>query len=383
MHQIRYQDLSAGNPLNRHLKWYPPMILIHAHAQGSYPFRKWFIITAVFIILCTGMASANPYFSPDEGKIPLKVQFTLPGGDSCDSVKWDFGDGNTSTQVNPSFTYTKMGFFYPTCVCTLPGATITYTFGKIVPSNANMADSETANPHYPTATSVDAKSDQLSVEELKKQGTGLYTLGLYDYAASSYKAAVQRSGSDPDILSMYGNILAGLSRWEEAKDVYNQSLAIRPDKGVLNSYGGVLIQLKKNEAALDAFNRSLELDSSNPGAWAGSARAFGSLKKTNESAAAYLKSLDLDASQPLVWKEYGDVLSTLNNDSDAIKAYEKAISLGVSGSDIYYKYGEALRKIGRQKDAEAAMTKARGMQGQLYSSIDDSTPVCTSASGVM
>ncbi|MDD1728059.1 MAG: PKD domain-containing protein, partial [Methanospirillum sp.] len=83
----------------------------------------------MFFSICSiGIASADPFFSPDEGKAPLKVQFTLPGGENCDSVKWDFGDGNTSTEISPSFTYTKMSFFYPTCVCTLPGATVTYTF---------------------------------------------------------------------------------------------------------------------------------------------------------------------------------------------------------------------------------------------------------------
>ena len=294
----------------------------------------WFPIAIIIIIFSVSIALADPSLSPDEGKIPLKVQFTLPGGDTGDSVKWDFGDGNTSKEVSPAYTYTRMGFFYPTCVVTLPGTTVTYTFGKVVPANANMADSDATDAHYPTGTSVDAKTDQLSLEELEKQGKSLYALGQYEYAAASYKAAVQKSGSDPDVLAMYGTILAGLSRWEEAKNAFNQSLAIKPDKGVLNSYGGVLIQMKKNEAALDAFNRSLELDPANPGAWSGSARAFQSLKKPNESATAYLKSLELDASQPSVWKEYGDILNGLDRSTDAVNAYEKAISQGVSGSDI-------------------------------------------------
>ncbi|MDD1728852.1 MAG: tetratricopeptide repeat protein, partial [Methanospirillum sp.] len=255
-------------------------------------------------------------------------------------------------------------------------------FGKVVPTNANMADQDTAGPHYPTATNVDAKSDQLSLEDLEKQGKGLFALGLYDYAASAYKAAVQKSGSNPEVLATYGNILSGLSRWEEAKNVYNQSLALKQDKDVLNSYGGVLIQLKKYDAALEAFNRSISLEGANPGAMVGSARSYTGLKLTNESADAYKRSLDLDASQPSVWKEYGDALAVINKSSEAITAYEKAISLGVSGADLYIKYGEALRKSGKNGEAEAAMAKGRSMQGALYSSISDSVPRCT-AGGAM
>jgi tetratricopeptide (TPR) repeat protein len=342
---------------------------------------RWLAIPLIVLIVCTAITSAAPSFYPNEGKIPLKVQFTLPGGDSCNSVKWDFGDGNTSAEVSPSYSYTRMSFFYPICVCTLPGATVTYTFGKIVPENGIFKGTD-ENPQTPTDTKVDVKNDELTLQDLIKQGTGFYNLGLYDYAATSYKDAIQKSGSDPEILAKYGDILVGLSRWDDAKNAYNQSLAIKQDKTVLNAYGNVLVQIKKYDAALEAFNQSMALEASNPGAWAGSARAYIGLKQANESATAFQKSLDLDASQSPVWKEYGDALVAVNKSTDAITAYEKAVAGGISGSDIYIKYGEALRKAGRNADAENAMAKARSMQGALHSSISDSIPHCT-AGGVM
>lgn len=54
---------------------------------------------------------------PDEGAPPLKVQFTASveeeeGGPF--KFKWDFGDGSTSTEQNPVYTYPKEGEFTAT-----------------------------------------------------------------------------------------------------------------------------------------------------------------------------------------------------------------------------------------------------------------------------
>jgi PKD repeat protein len=55
--------------------------------------------------------------NPTSGKAPLTVQFTASpsGGTPPYSYKWDFGDGGTSTEQNPSHTYTKAGDYVVTC----------------------------------------------------------------------------------------------------------------------------------------------------------------------------------------------------------------------------------------------------------------------------
>jgi Tfp pilus assembly protein PilF len=332
--------------------------------------------------LLIGSVTADPSFSPDQGKMPLKVKFSFPGGENCDSVIWTFEDGKTASEINPTYTYTGMGFHYPTCVCTLPGATITYSFGKIVSSNADMPDADTTDKHYPVSTAVDIKSDTLSLKDQVRQATGLYALGQYDYAASSYQKAVQISGSDPDILAQYGTVLAGLSRWKESAIAFNQSAGIKPDPVTFVAYGGVLTHLKKFDEALAAFNRSLELDTASSDAWAGIGEVFELLKQNEEAAAAYRKSLDLDQKDASVWKGYGNILNAQGKDTEAVDAYGKAISLGLSDADMYLKYGGSLRKIGRDGEAQAAMDKAKSLQGSLSISSYNSGISCT-AGGVM
>ena len=58
---------------------------------------------------------------PDEGAPPLKVQFTASveeeeGGPF--SFKWDFGDGQSSAEQNPSHTYEKVGEYTATLTVT-------------------------------------------------------------------------------------------------------------------------------------------------------------------------------------------------------------------------------------------------------------------------
>ncbi len=58
---------------------------------------------------------------PDEGEPPLKVQFTASveeedGGPF--TFKWDFGDGQSSTEQNPVHTYEKVGEYTATLTVT-------------------------------------------------------------------------------------------------------------------------------------------------------------------------------------------------------------------------------------------------------------------------
>ena len=49
--------------------------------------------------------------SPTSGPPPLVVTFTDQTTDEVTSWLWDFGDGSTSTEQNPSHTYTEVGTY--------------------------------------------------------------------------------------------------------------------------------------------------------------------------------------------------------------------------------------------------------------------------------
>jgi len=56
--------------------------------------------------------------SPTSGDAPLAVNFTDQSTNSPTSWSWDFGDGGTSTQQNPSYTYNTAGTYTVTLIST-------------------------------------------------------------------------------------------------------------------------------------------------------------------------------------------------------------------------------------------------------------------------
>jgi PKD domain/Secretion system C-terminal sorting domain len=69
-------------------------------------------------------------FRTDAGSSPTNVQFTYQGQNVYDSVSWNFGDNSTSSQVNPTHTYTTPGI-YNVCV-TATNSCDTFQFCKLV-----------------------------------------------------------------------------------------------------------------------------------------------------------------------------------------------------------------------------------------------------------
>jgi len=76
--------------------------------------------------------------SPSNGLGPLTVQFTTASADSAGNPvggwSWNFGDGSTDTQQNPSHTYTTYGAFTPTLMATNSLGEIVYGVGPSIAS---------------------------------------------------------------------------------------------------------------------------------------------------------------------------------------------------------------------------------------------------------
>ena len=157
-------------------------------------------LSLLFCLLCSG-ASAAPTYAPTEGKNPLKVYFSFPGGEECDAVKWSFGDGNSSTAITTDHTYYSLGMYYPTCLCELPGANASYTYDYVyvIPWSSSMRDSPTGG--RPQNSKVSRTSEGLSAESLQHQAEGLAAIGEMKYAADAYsdlaKMTTLDAGAEP------------------------------------------------------------------------------------------------------------------------------------------------------------------------------------------
>ena len=73
---------------------------------GTWPLFSMLI--GLLLAACAGLPNAQFSVSASTGPAPLTVQF-INLSDNAESVQWDFGDGTTSTELEPSHTYTKAG----------------------------------------------------------------------------------------------------------------------------------------------------------------------------------------------------------------------------------------------------------------------------------
>jgi len=81
--------------------------LTAANSIGSASFTQTVTVNSVGTVPPTASFSATPV----SGSVPLTVQFTDTSADFPTTWNWTFGDGNTSTLQNPSFTYTTSGSY--------------------------------------------------------------------------------------------------------------------------------------------------------------------------------------------------------------------------------------------------------------------------------
>jgi len=341
------------------------------------------IIIAPAVLLCllcfSSCVSAAPTYAPTEGKNPLPVYFTFPGGEECDKVLWTFGDGNTSSALTTDHTYHSLGMYYPKCECELPGANISYTYDYVyvIPWSSSIRDSVTGGK--PSQVRVNRSSENLGAESLKKQAEGLAAIGEMKHAADAYADLQKTSDLDYDTLTTYGDVLTGLGRLSEAEVVFKEALATNETAPVMKKLADVLFSLGKTSEAIDVMNQTLILSPQDAAAYGTYAGFLQKAGKTTEALDAYNQSFRLSDNQPQLWSEYAGILTSIGRIEQAAGAYEHAINLGSSGSDVWNSYSRVLQKLGRKDEAQRAKEQAMNTYTPISSSMfgsNDNIPTC-------
>ncbi|KAA3637194.1 MAG: PKD domain-containing protein, partial [Calditrichaeota bacterium] len=103
--------------------------------------------------------------SPTSGDYPLMVNFTDQSS-GASSYSWDFGDGGTSTQANPSYTYTAAGTYTVT-------QTVTNACGSDFLTRTDYITVTTPPP--PTSTKAYAQSESVALGTTSGSYLNTYT----------------------------------------------------------------------------------------------------------------------------------------------------------------------------------------------------------------
>ncbi|MCP3915545.1 MAG: PKD domain-containing protein [bacterium] len=105
-----------------------------------------------YITVSSGAPSAAFSGSPTSGNAPLPVFFLDESTGTVTSWAWDFGDGGTSTQANPQYTYTQGGVYTVSLTVTGPGGSDTETLTNYVTVNPGTIGTNYCTPNLPNST---------------------------------------------------------------------------------------------------------------------------------------------------------------------------------------------------------------------------------------
>ena len=127
--------------------------------------------------------SADFIASPEEANAPVTVQFTSnPGGTG---YFWNFGDGGTSTDPNPTHTYVEVGEFEVMLVVLTSNGCADTSYKEIF-----------VQPHIPNVFTPngDGKNDRFIIP---LQGMASYTLVIYNrWGAKLFESTDPSKGWD-------------------------------------------------------------------------------------------------------------------------------------------------------------------------------------------
>lgn len=138
---VKVEDFTSGLLAPIDVKLGPDGALYVAEFGSSWEADENESITKIFYGKLERKPVVKAGVSATSGKAPLEVEFntngtTDPDGDAL-TYLWDFGDGNTSTEANPTHTYTANGNFAVTL-------TVTDTTGKFSVWNTSIVVGNTA-----------------------------------------------------------------------------------------------------------------------------------------------------------------------------------------------------------------------------------------------
>jgi PKD repeat protein len=140
--------------------------------------------------------------TPTSGDAPLLVAFTDLSVDSVSTWQWDFGDGNTSTDQNPTNEYVNPGFYTVTLIIVGPGGSDTlikpdYIQPTYTSPTADFEGVPTSGvaPLEVTFTDLSVDSVNTWVWDFGDGSTSVYQSPVYTYtAAGTYTVSLTVGG---------------------------------------------------------------------------------------------------------------------------------------------------------------------------------------------
>ncbi|WP_342737274.1 tetratricopeptide repeat protein [Bradyrhizobium sp. B117] len=172
-----------------------------------------------------------------------------------------------------------------------------------------------------------------------------------------------RRAPKPEYLASFGTALQQHGRFEEALNVVDNAIQLRPDDaGLWRQRGDILSQLSRLDQALASFQHALKLDPNHHDALRKSGTLLHKLGR-NEEAIAHLDLSDrLFPNHAPTLQARAWILYTLKRFEESAAEGKRAHQLAPDKADTCNNLGLSLRRLGRDEEALAWFEKAIAME---------------------
>jgi len=174
--------------------------------------------------------------------------------------------------------------------------------------------------------------------------------------------ALRKTPYDTNLLSEKGNLFYNLEKREDALNVYQKLLTIKPNNfWALIRSGDILCELKQSKEALVPYDRALNIQADNIELLSKKGSILHSLGKHEDTLLVYEKLLEIDSSNILILIKMADIFYDIGRLNDASNAYEKALSNQMTDSVLWAKYASVLANISKNAESFKAYERANSV----------------------
>lgn len=161
------------------------------------------------------------------------------------------------------------------------------------------------------------------------------------------------------VINVLGISLQALGRVDEAVQVFDRAIQVKPDYAEAYSNRGVALQeLGHLEEAVQAFDKAIQLKPEYAEAHGSRGVALHELGQLKEAMVDYDRAIQLKPDYAEVYTNRGAALKELGQLKQAVKAHDIAIQLKPDYADAYSNRGAALQELGQLEEAVVSCDKA-------------------------
>ena len=204
-----------------------------------------------------------------------------------------------------------------------------------------------------TATSPNA------LQNLLKQAIVAHLQGQLGSAESLYRSVLDEDQSNPMLYANLGTLCLATGRYQEAIELLEQALKLKPDYALAyNSLGIAWQQQKDWNQALQCYQKALALQDNYPDAWNNLGNLFHQWERFDDAIKAFEQALHHKNDYSEAWFNLGNAFQALNRSADAMAAYRSVLKLKPQSHLALNNLGILLQQRGNLIQAEQCYRQA-------------------------